>query len=221
MTEILILYLLDLRIMLYRTGVYIMTSLIVSGIFSALPTEVFANQIPSIHTVGNVFDTSNATSAVSINKTIVLNAAEVGEDETAENGDDQTAENGDDQTAENGDDQTAENGDDQTAENGEDEKVEGSADEMYRWVDSTGAENPDLNIISNTEYTIKIDNPTDEEHELIIDSESAGNTSAIAESGDIEPGKNVEFKFKAQQVGELGYHCKYHPEMMNGTINVS
>ena len=166
-----------------------MTSLIVSGIFSALPTEVFANQIPSIHTVGNVFDTSNATSAASINKTIVLNVAEVGEDETAEEG--------------------------------EDEKAEGSAGEMYRWVDSTGAENPDLNIISNTEYTIKIDNPTDEEHELIIDSESAGNTSAIAESGDIEPGKNVEFKFKAEQVGELGYHCKYHPEMMNGTINVS
>jgi len=174
-----------------------MTSLIVSGIFSALPTEVFANQISSIHTVGNVFDTSNATSAASINKTIVLNAAEVGEDETAEEGEDETAEEG------------------------EDEKAEGSAGEMYRWVDSTGAENPDLNIISNTEYTIKIDNPTDEEHELIIDSESAGNTSAIAESGDIEPGKNVEFKFKAEQVGELGYHCKYHPEMMNGTINVS
>ena len=174
-----------------------MTSLIVSGIFSALPTEVFANQIPSIHTVGNVFDTSNATSVASINKTIVLNAVEVGEDETAEEGEDETAEED------------------------EDEKAEGSADEMYRWVDSTGAENPDLNIISNTEYTIKIDNPTDEEHELIIDSESAGNTSAIAESGDIEPGKNVEFKFKAEQVGELGYHCKYHPEMMNGTINVS
>jgi len=191
--------------MLYRTGIYIMTSLIVSGIFSALPTEVFANQIPSIHTVGNVFDTSNATSAASINKTIVLNAAEVGEDETAEEGEDETAEEGEDETAEEG----------------EDEKAEGSAGEMYRWVDSTGAENPDLNIISNTEYTIKIDNPTDEEHELIIDSESAGNTSAIAESGDIEPGKNVEFKFKAEQVGELGYHCKYHPEMMNGTINVS
>jgi len=191
--------------MLYRTGIYIMTSLIVSGIFSALPTEVFANQIPSIHTVGNVFDTSNATSAASINKTIVLNAVEVGEDETAEEGEDETAEEGEDETAEED----------------EDEKAEGSADEMYRWVDSTGAENPDLNIISNTEYTIKIDNPTDEEHELIIDSESAGNTSAIAESGDIEPGKNVEFKFKAKQVGELGYHCKYHPEMMNGTINVS
>ncbi|MDW0139860.1 MAG: cupredoxin domain-containing protein [Nitrososphaeraceae archaeon] len=172
--------------MLYRTGIFIITSLIVSGIFSTLPTEVLANQIidekkPLIHTVGNVFDTSNATSTASSNNTIILNAAEAGEEETAEAGE----------------------------------------EEMYRWVDSTGAENPDLNIISNTEYTIKIDNPTDEEHELIIDSESAGNTSAIAESGDIEPGKNVEFKFKAEQVGELGYHCKYHPDMMNGTINVS
>jgi plastocyanin len=180
--------------MLYRTGIFIITSLIVSGIFSTLPTEVLANQMidekkPLIHAVGNVFDTSNATSTASSNNTIILNAAEAGEEETAEAGEEETAEAGE--------------------------------EEMYRWVDSTGAENPDLNIISNTEYTIKIDNPTDEEHELIIDSESAGNTSAIAESGDMEPGKNVEFKFKAEQVGELGYHCKYHPDMMNGTINVS
>jgi plastocyanin len=173
---------------------YIMASLIVSGIFSVLPPEVFANQIidernPLIHTVGSVFDSSNATSTASSNNTIILNAAEEGEDETAEEGEDETAEEGEDET--------------------------------YRWVDSTGEENPNLNMISNTEYTIKIDNPTDEEHELIIDSESAGNTSSLAESGDIEPGKNVEFKFKADQVGELGYHCKYHPDMMNGTINVS
>ena len=188
--------------MLYRTGIFIITSLIVSGIFSTLPTEVLANQIidekkPLIHAVGNVFDTSNATSTASSNNTIILNAAEAGEEETAEAGEEETAEAGEEETAEAGE------------------------EEMYRWVDSTGAENPDLNIISNTEYTIKIDNPTDEEHELIIDSESAGNTSAIAESGDMEPGKNVEFKFKAEQVGELGYHCKYHPDMMNGTINVS
>jgi len=196
--------------MLYRTGIFIITSLIVSGIFSTLPTEVLANQIidekkPLIHTVGNVFDTSNATSTASSNNTIILNAAEAGEEETAEAGEEETAEAGEEETAEAGEEETAEAGE----------------EEMYRWVDSTGAENPDLNIISNTEYTIKIDNPTDEEHELIIDSESAGNTSAIAESGDIEPGKNVEFKFKAEQVGELGYHCKYHPDMMNGTINVS
>ncbi|HEX6379425.1 MAG TPA: cupredoxin domain-containing protein [Nitrososphaeraceae archaeon] len=93
--------------------------------------------------------------------------------------------------------------------------------EEYRWVDSSRIENPDLNINSNTEYTIKIDNPTDEKHELIINSEFAGNISAIAGSGDIEPGKNIEFKFMANQDGELSYHCEYHPDQMNGTINVS
>jgi plastocyanin len=94
-------------------------------------------------------------------------------------------------------------------------------EEMYRWVDSTGAENPDLNITSNTGYTIKIDNPTDAEHQLIIDSKSNGKTSEIEKSDEIKPGKNVEFKFKIDKVGELGYHCKYHPDIMNGTINVS
>ena len=167
----------------------IMASLIFSGIYSVLPTEVFANLIderkPSIHNVGLSENTSNATSTVSSNNTIILNAAEVREEE----------------------------GEDETAEKGE--------DEAYRWVDSTGAENPNLNITSNTEYTIKIDNPTDEEHQLIIDSKSNGKTSEIGKSDEIKPGKNVEFKFKTDKVGEVGYHCKYHPDMMNGTINVS
>ncbi|MGI0032630.1 MAG: cupredoxin domain-containing protein [Nitrososphaeraceae archaeon] len=160
--------------MIQRFSLFIV--LLVVGATSLL----LAVQVSTGQTIGEENDTS-LEGNIAENNTIILNAAEVGEDETAEQGEDET----------------------------------------YRWVDSTGAENPDLNIISNTEYTIKIDNPTDEEHELIIDSESAGNTSEIAESGDIEPGKNVEFNFKADQVGELGYHCKYHPDMMNGTINVS
>ena len=167
----------------------IMASLIVSGIYSALPIEVFANLIderkPLIHNVGMSENTSNATSTVSSNNTIILNTAEVREEE------------------------------------GEDETAEKVKDEAYRWVDSTGAENPDLNITSNTGYTIKIDNPTDAEHQLIIDSKSNGKTSEIEKSDEIKPGKNVEFKFKTDKVGELGYHCKYHPDMMNGTINVS
>ena len=167
----------------------IMASLIVSGIYSALPIEVFANLIderkPLIHNVGMSENTSNATSTVSSNNTLILNAAEVREEE------------------------------------GEDETAEKVKDEAYRWVDSTGAENPDLNITSNTGYTIKIDNPTDAEHQLIIDSKSNGKTSEIEKSDEIKPGKNVEFKFKTDKVGELGYHCKYHPDMMNGTINVS
>ena len=94
-------------------------------------------------------------------------------------------------------------------------------EEVYRWVNSTGEENPDLNLMSNVEYTIKIKNPTDEEHELIIDSESDGRTEDVAESPEIEPGESGEFKFTAKQVGELGYHCEYHPDQMNGTITVS
>jgi plastocyanin len=184
--------------MVYRTDIYIIASLIVSGIFSVLPIQVFADQIIDerkflIHTV-SVEDPFNATStASSNNNTIILNAAEVREEE----------------------------GENETAEQGKDETAEQGKDEAYRWADSTGAENPDLNITSNTEYTIKIDNPTDEEHQLIIDSASDGKTSKIGQSDEIKPGKNVEFKFKTDQVGELGYHCKYHPDMMNGTINVS
>ena|SRR5438093_5701319 len=116
--------------MVYQIGIFTMIALIVSGIFSVLPTEVFANQI--IHNVGVLKNASNTTSTASSNNTIILNVAEVREEE------------------------------------GEEEKAE----QGYRWVNSTGEENPDFNIISNTEYTIKIDNPTDEEHQLIIDSKS-------------------------------------------------
>ncbi len=93
-------------------------------------------------------------------------------------------------------------------------------EEQYRWTDSSGAENPELNLVANNEYTVKISNPTDEEHELIVDSKIDGKTSEIAKSGDIEPGDIVEFKFKVEEAGGLGYHCEYHPDMMNGTITI-
>jgi plastocyanin len=118
--------------------------------------------------------TSNDTSAASGNKTIILNVAEVGDEE------------------------------------------------QYRWMDGSGAENPTLNIMANRDYIIKISNPTDEEHQLIIDSKADGKLSEIAKSEEIKPqSKNIELNFKTDQVGELGYHCKYHPDMMNGTINLT
>ena len=92
----------------------------------------------------------------------------------------------------------------------------------YRWTNSSGGINPTLDIIKGNAYQIKINNPTDEEHELIIDTKADGKASEIAKSGDIEPGgKNVEFNFKPDQEGELGYHCEYHPDMMKGTIKVT
>ena len=93
-------------------------------------------------------------------------------------------------------------------------------EEQYRWTDSSGDENPTMNLVANNEYTVKISNPTDEEHELIIDSKIDGETSEVARSGDIEPGDIVEFKFKAEEARGLSYHCEYHPDMMKGTITV-
>lgn len=93
-------------------------------------------------------------------------------------------------------------------------------EEQYRWINNIGEENPALNMTLNTTYTVKIDNPTDEEHELIITSDSDGNINEIAKSPEIEPGDG-EFEFTATQIGELGYHCEYHPDQMNGTITVT
>jgi plastocyanin len=194
-------------------------SIFVAFLFVGATSLPLAVQVTG-QTIGEENDTSMEGN-IAANNTIILNAMEVGEDDTAEQGEDDTAEQGEDETAEQGEDETAEQGEDETAEQGEDETAEQGEKEIYRWVDSTGTENPHLNINSNTEYTIKIDNPTDEEHELIIDSESDGNISAVAEGPEVEPGANAEFKFMSNQVGELGYHCKYHPDQMNGTITVS
>jgi hypothetical protein len=87
----------------------------------------------------------------------------------------------------------------------------------YRWVNSSGGVNPILDITKGYEYQIKINNPTDEEHELIIDNEKK---SKVGGSDHIEPGKNTEFEFKTMNAGELNYYCEYHPETMKGIIKV-
>jgi plastocyanin len=89
---------------------------------------------------------------------------------------------------------------------------------VYRWVDpSTGSENPELSLKANTNNTIQIQNPTDAEHELII--ESQGNE--VATSGDISPGSSGQLSFRPNSTGVFEYHCEYHPETMKGTISVT
>ena len=88
----------------------------------------------------------------------------------------------------------------------------------YRWTNSSGEINPTLDIIKGNAYQIKINNPTDEEHELIIETQK---NSRVAGSGDIEAGKNIEFEFEAKNAGELNYYCEYHPETMRGIIKVA
>lgn len=88
----------------------------------------------------------------------------------------------------------------------------------YRWVNSSGGINPVLDITIGKAYQFKINNPTDEEHELIIETEKK---SKIGGSEHIAPGKNMEFEFEAKNPGELNYYCEYHPDTMRGIIKIA
>lgn len=90
--------------------------------------------------------------------------------------------------------------------------------ETYRWVNSSGGINPILDITKGNVSQIKINNPTDEEHELIIENEKK---LKVGGSEHIEPGKNTEFEFKFMNTDELNYYCEYHPETMRGIIKVA
>ena len=53
--------------------------------------------------------------------------------------------------------------------------------ETYRWQNTSKAINPTLHLIANTDYLIKIKNPTDTKHELIITS----NGTELAKANEI------------------------------------
>jgi len=89
--------------------------------------------------------------------------------------------------------------------------------ETYRWQNTSKAINPTLHLIANTDYLIKIKNPTDTKHELIIGS----NGTELAKSSEINPGKSGKFTFNANSTGTLEYHCEYHPDTMKGIIEIS
>ena len=89
--------------------------------------------------------------------------------------------------------------------------------ETYRWVNGSGGINPTLGIAKGSEYLIKIKNPTDTKHELIIED---AKHSEIAKSKEVQPGKNTEFKFNTEKTGQLNYYCEYHPETMRGIIKI-
>lgn len=85
----------------------------------------------------------------------------------------------------------------------------------YRWQNADEI-NPTLHLVSNKDYTIQINNPTDTKHQLIITSSG----KEIATSKEAQPGKNTEFTFNTDLTGNLQYHCEYHPDTMKGTIKV-
>lgn len=96
-------------------------------------------------------------------------------------------------------------------------KLDNSINPPFRWVNTTnGVINPTLNFKVNTNDVIKIQNPTQALHQLIIDF----NGKQIATSGDITPGSSGLVSIKPNMTGAFGYHCLYHPDTMKGIIQV-
>lgn len=88
---------------------------------------------------------------------------------------------------------------------------------VYNWIDtSKGASNPTLKAVANASYIIKIQNPTDTKHELIIDTAA----DVLPSSDDINPNSSGQLSFKPTITGIFTYHCAYHPYTMKGTIQV-
>ena len=88
---------------------------------------------------------------------------------------------------------------------------------VYRWINaSNAADNPTLKILKDTTSIIKIQNPTDTKHELIIDT----GADVIPSSDDIDPNRSGQVSFNSTMIGTFTYHCAYHPYTMKGTIEV-
>ena len=90
--------------------------------------------------------------------------------------------------------------------------------EVYRWSDDNGTTNPTLRLIVNADNIVQIQNPTDEEHEMIIESQQG---NELTTSGDIEPNSSGELSFRPNMTGTFLYHCEYHPATMRGMIEVT
>ena len=95
--------------------------------------------------------------------------------------------------------------------------VKEQSEGVYRWISSNGGtENPTLKVSANTNNIIKIQNPTDTKHELIIDT----GADVLPSSDDIKPDGSGQLSFKPTMTGTFTYHCAYHPFTMKGTIQV-
>ena len=89
---------------------------------------------------------------------------------------------------------------------------------VYSWSDISGITNPTLNFTVSRDNIVQIQNPTDEEHEMIIESQQG---NELATSGDIEPISSGELSFRPNMTGTFEYHCEYHPDTMKGMIEIA
>ena len=91
------------------------------------------------------------------------------------------------------------------------------SDGVYRWIDTNnGAANPKLKVFENANNIIKIQNPTDTKHQLIIDT----GADELPASGVVAANGNGQLSFNPNMLGTFTYHCAFHPFMMQGTIQI-
>ena len=91
------------------------------------------------------------------------------------------------------------------------------SDGVYRWIDTNnGAANPKLKVFENANNIIKIQNPTDTKHQLIIDT----GADELPASGVVAANGNGQLSFNPNMPGTFTYHCAFHPFMMQGTIQI-
>jgi Cupredoxin-like domain len=88
---------------------------------------------------------------------------------------------------------------------------------VYRWIDAiNGAANPKLKVFENANNIIRIQNPTDTKHQLIIDT----GADELPASGVVAANGNGQLSFNPNMPGTFTYHCAFHPFMMQGTIQI-
>jgi plastocyanin len=88
---------------------------------------------------------------------------------------------------------------------------------VYRWIDTAnGAANPKLKVLENANNVIKIQNPTDTKHQLIIDT----GADELPASGVVAANGNGQLSFNPNMLGTFTYHCAFHPFTMQGTIQI-
>jgi hypothetical protein len=90
-------------------------------------------------------------------------------------------------------------------------------EEIYRWSNNEGKINPTLKFMVNTDNIVQIQNPTDKEHEMIVQSQ---NGKILVLSEVIYPNNSGQLTFRPNMTGTFQYHCEYHPDTMKGIVEV-
>jgi hypothetical protein len=93
----------------------------------------------------------------------------------------------------------------------------------YRWSVDNNI-NPTITLVANVDNTITVNNPTDDEHQLIIAMAEGGGGEEEEEmttTEDVEPGDQGELSITPNATDSLRYYCEYHPQTMLGDIRIT